>query len=85
MDGVVPIIGTPDVLQKRVADNVCARCRKKIQPGHRVQGAYIVTNPNARNPNKITEKGIELGVDCEFVHCDCADPFLDGKTAEKYR
>jgi hypothetical protein len=50
-----------------------------------VQGAYIVTNPNARNPNKITERGLELGVDCEFVHVDCADPFLDGKTAEKYR
>jgi len=48
-----------------------------------VQGAYICTNPNARNPNKITEKGLELGTDFEFVHVSCEDPFLEGKLASK--
>ena len=72
-----------DILQKRCADNVCARCRRPIQPGHRVQAAYICVNPNARNPNRITEKGIELGTDMEFVHCSCEDPFLSGKLASK--
>lgn len=80
MDSMLVI---PDLLQKRVADNVCARCRRPILAGHRVQAAYICTNPNARNPNKITEKGLELGTDCEFVHVSCEDPFLEGKLASK--
>ena len=67
------------VLQKRVADNVCAACRKPIEPGHRVNAAYIVLDPNARNPERITERGLELGTDCEFTHSRCDDPFLDGK------
>ena len=72
-----------DLLQKRVADNICARCRKPILAGHRVQAAYICTNPNARNPNKITERGLELGTDCEFVHVACEDPYLTGKLVHR--
>lgn len=66
-------------LQKRVDDNVCAACRKAILPGHRVQAAFICLDPNARNPNLITERGLELGADHEFVHVRCDDPFLDGR------
>jgi hypothetical protein len=65
-------------LQKRVDDSVCAACRKPILPGHRVNAAYICLDPNARNPERITERGLELGVDNEFVHVRCEDPFLDG-------
>jgi hypothetical protein len=72
-----------DTLQKRVADDVCARCRRPILAGHRVQAAFICINPRARNPNKITEKGLELGTDCEFVHVSCEDPYLTGKLANK--
>lgn len=83
MAEIIAPTGYTDILQKRVADNVCARCRKPIQPGNRVQAAYICTNPNARNPSKITERGLELGTDCEFVHVSCEDPFLEGKLAAK--
>ena len=71
------------LVQKRVADNVCARCRKPIATGHRITAAYIVYDPNARNPDKITERGMELGVDHEFAHVDCEDPFLEGKKASR--
>jgi len=74
-----------DALQKRVPDHICARCRRPIQPGHRVQAAYICVDPKAYNPNKITERGLELGTDCEFVHCDCRDPFLSGRRSEELR
>ena len=68
-----------EIIQKKVDDNVCARCRKPILIGHRILPAYIVCNPNARNPNKLTERGLELGTDCEFVHTACDDPYLNGK------
>lgn len=74
-----------DLLQKQVADNICARCRKPILAGHRIQAAYICINPVARNPNKITERGLELGTDCEFVHTSCKDPYLTGKLSHKIR
>jgi len=70
-------------VQKRVPDNVCARCRRPFAIGHRVQTAYIVYEPNARNPEKVTERGMELGVDHEFVHASCEDPFLEGKVASR--
>lgn len=66
-------------LQKRVDDNVCAACRKPFLPGHRVVPTYIMLDPNARNPQRITERGVELGTDYEFIHARCEDPYLDGK------
>ena len=72
-------------LQKDCADNVCARCRQPILAGHRVQAAYICTNPDARNPGRITERGLELGIDCVFVHCECRDPYLTGKLSASLR
>ena len=69
-------------VQKKVSDNVCAACRRPIKRGHRIHHAFIVIDPNAFNPNKLTERGLELGTDCEFVHVRCDDPFLKGKRIE---
>lgn len=66
-------------VQKRVADDVCARCRKPLLRGHRIVWALIVVDPHAYNPVRITEKGLELGLDFEYAHVNCKDPFLDGK------
>lgn len=65
--------------KKRTDDNICARCRKPIEVGHRITPAYIVTDPRARNPNNALEKGLELGTDLEFAHVDCKDPHLTGR------
>jgi len=65
--------------QKRVADNICAKCRKPFAPGHRIVPCWIVINPNARNPHRITESGLELGTDCEYAHIECKDPMLEGR------
>ena len=70
-------------VQKKVADNVCARCRRPFDIGNRITWAFILIEPLAYNPNRITERGLELGTDCEFVHCDCEDPYLDGKRASR--
>lgn len=70
-------------VQKKVADNVCAKCRRKFQSGQRVQPAYIVYDPDAYNPDKITERGMDLGTDNEFMHACCEDPFLEGKVASR--
>jgi len=69
--------------QKKVPDHTCARCRKPFVVGHRVQMTFIIINPHAHNPDNITQRGLELGTDCEFSHCSCEDPFLDGKLAGK--
>lgn len=63
---------------KKCPDHICAACRKPFVPGERVMAAYILLDPHARNPGRITEKGLELGGDCEFVHVRCDDVFLDG-------
>jgi len=67
---------------KKTDDNICASCKKPFLPGHRIHAAYICLDPHAFNPQKVTERGLELGVDCEFVHCRCSDPFLDGRRIE---
>jgi hypothetical protein len=69
------------LVQKRVPDHVCARCRREFEPGDRATWACIIINPRARNPMRITEKGLEFGTDLEFVHNDCEDPTLSGRKA----
>jgi hypothetical protein len=69
--------------QKVVPDHVCARCRKPFEIGNRIQAAWILVDPHAYNPGKLTERGLTLGTDSEFVHCSCSDPFLSGKDAGK--
>jgi hypothetical protein len=73
------------LLQKRCPDHVCAKCRKPFKPGDRITHALILVNPNARNPGRLTERGLELGTDTEFAHIECSDPQLDGKYAAKFR
>jgi hypothetical protein len=73
------------LVQKRVPDNVCARCRRPILLGHRIQHAFVCYDPNALNPERVTERGLSLGTDCEFVHVECMDPYLDGKYATMIR
>lgn len=75
----------PEITRKRVGDHICARCRKPFQQGHRVVWAFIILDPQAYNPERVTERGLELGKDLEFCHADCSDPFLDGKNADKLR
>jgi len=72
-------------VQKNVPDNVCARCRQPFAVGDRIQHAFILYDPQAYNPEKVTERGISLGTDCEFVHCSCQDPGLTGKLAAQLR
>jgi hypothetical protein len=74
-----------ELLQKRCPDTVCAKCRKPFQLGDRIIHAFILVSTDARNPQRVTEKGLELGTDCEFVHIECTDPQLDGKYAAKFR
>lgn len=71
------------LIQKRIPDHVCARCRKPFNVGDRVMWAFILVDNNAHNPNRVTEKGLELGTDCEFVHSSCEDPTLSGKLAHR--
>jgi len=71
------------LVQKRVPDHVCARCRREFQPGDRATWACIIINPRAYNPVRLTEKGIEFGTDMEFAHVDCEDPTLSGCKANK--
>lgn len=66
-------------LGKRHPDNRCGKCGKLFLPGHRVQPVYIMMDPNARNPKCITERGVELGSEYEFAHCDCKNPYLEEK------
>jgi hypothetical protein len=73
-----------ELVRKKVDDDMCARCRRPLLRGHRVQMAYILLDPHAHNPDNITQRGLQLGTDCEFVHVDCRDPFLSGKMASEY-
>jgi hypothetical protein len=68
-----------DRLQKRVPDHICAACRRPFEKGNRIHMVFILLDPQAINPNSLTERGLELGTDYEFVHTRCEDPFLDGK------
>ena len=66
-----------DVLSPRVSHTTCARCRKLFKAGDRTIPAYIIKNPNARDP-QTRELSIELSGEFEFVHASCLDPTLEG-------
>lgn len=57
---------------------MCARCRKQFKAGDRAFPAYIIKNPNTRDPHT-QELAIEMTGEFEFVHASCMDPALDGK------
>ena len=67
-----------DVLKQRVPHTHCARCRKPLKAGDRIMPAYIVLNPNTRNP-QTQELAAELVGEFEFIHASCIDPSLDGR------
>lgn len=67
-----------DVLRPRVSHTTCARCRKKFKAGDRAMPAYIIKNPDTRDP-QTQELAIEMTGEFEFVHASCLDPSLDGK------
>jgi hypothetical protein len=46
--------------------------------GDRMVIAYIIMNPNTRNP-QTKELAAEVGEEFEFVHASCGDPSLEGK------
>jgi hypothetical protein len=70
------------LVQKDCPDNVCAACRRPILRGHRIQPAYICLDNDARNPERLTERGLELGTDYLFCHARCNDPYLKGKRVD---
>lgn len=67
-----------DICKQRVSHTTCARCRKGFQAGDRIMPAYIVLNPNTRNP-ETKELAAEMSGEFEFVHAACADPSLEGR------
>jgi hypothetical protein len=67
-----------DILKPRVSHTVCARCRKQFKAGDRAMPAYIIRNPNTRDP-QTQELAIEMTGEFEFVHSSCVDPSLDGR------
>jgi hypothetical protein len=66
-----------DILKQRVPATTCARCRKQLSPGDRVQMAMIVQGIG-RNPST---KSIDAMISEEFelAHIDCMDTSLSGK------
>lgn len=70
-------MGGLDVLRPRVSHTTCARCRKLFKAGDRAIPAYIIQNPNTRDP-RTQELSIEMSGEFEFVHAACADPALEG-------
>ena len=67
-----------DILKQRVSHTTCARCRQKFKAGDRIIPAYIVENPDTRDP-VTKELAAKMTGDFEFVHASCADPSLDGR------
>ena len=41
--------------------------------------AYIVKNPNTRDPATRQQLSAEPAAEFEFVHASCADPALEGR------
>lgn len=67
-----------DVLRQRVSHTTCAKCRKAFKAGDRIIPAYIVLNPDTRNPTT-QELAAEMSGEFEFVHASCVDPSLEGR------
>jgi hypothetical protein len=68
---------TLDILRQRVPATTCARCRKTLAPGDRVQMAMIVQGIG-RNPSTKSVDAM-IGEEFELAHVDCRDTSLSGK------
>lgn len=64
-----------DHLRPHCDTYVCARCRKPINKGDRVQQVFISLG-EGRNPANFVERGLLLSDEWEMVHVDCNDPLL---------
>jgi hypothetical protein len=64
-----------DELRSRVTSDICARCRKTFQKGHRTTIAYIVDRVG-RHPANLQAVGTYFLEEFEVVHIDCTDPYL---------
>lgn len=70
-------MGSFDILKQRVSHRTCARCRKNFKAGDRIVPAYIVENPDTRDP-VTKELAAKMSGEFEFVHASCSDPSLNG-------
>lgn len=59
----------------RTFGDVCARCYKKFEEGHRVTRTYIFDR-SGRNPSNLQAQGAFFKPEFDFVHVDCNDPTL---------
>jgi hypothetical protein len=66
------------ILEARGTGDTCMKCRRKFQPGDRMQPAYIVTG-HGRDPANPRQPGLLIGPEFEMVHVVCEDPQLAGQ------
>ena len=66
---------SPEDNHPHVDTDVCGKCRKPFDKGHRITHAFIFERAGL-NPNNLGNKGAFLFEEFEFVHVDCNDPFL---------
>lgn len=64
-----------DHLRPHCDTYICGKCRKLIEPGHRVSMAFIALGKGP-DPRNIYLQGMELAAEWELVHVDCRDPLL---------
>lgn len=65
----------PAPLAPRSDTSICVSCRKKFNPGDRVQIVHIVVN-TGRNPAHGNIPGAWLSEEFEIAHFTCADATL---------
>lgn len=58
-----------------VDSDICGKCRKKFERGHRLTQAYIFERRGV-NPRNLGNTGTYLQAEFELIHVDCRDPFL---------
>jgi len=65
----------PEDRHPHVDSGTCGKCRKPFGKGHRIIKARIAEKRGA-NPANLSEIGVYLFDEFEFVHADCRDPLL---------
>lgn len=66
---------TSEDLHPHVDTDTCARCRKKLQKGHRIMMINIVDRAGV-DYKDLGRRGLYLFDEYEFIHVDCHDPLL---------
>lgn len=65
----------PEDDRPHVNDDICGKCRGKIEKGHRIVMVHIVDR-TGRDPMNLARSGLFLFEEYEWKHADCKDPFL---------